>query len=168
MNRRVFLLLCFCLLALTGKAQVLLLDSVYCVNPETEEKGVVSLNFRVTASGTRDQLEVEIRNYPGYDKSVVLNFCKYPYVGESRLMRLESGVWCISSTIKHEVTYLLIGDIDHNSNDFAAMQIECRDKNKNKVNKYPYNLILPRGYVERIHEFISDCLEDGVLEEKRM
>lgn len=168
MIRRVFVLVFLCLSALAGRAQVLLLDSIYCINPETNETSMVSLNFRVTASGTRDQLEVEIQNYPGYEKSVVLNFCKYPYVGDSRLMRMNSGAWCITSTIKREATYLLIGDIDNNDKDFAPVQIEYRDKNNKKVNKYPCNLIVSRNNIERIHEFINDCLEDGVLEEKRL
>lgn len=152
---------------MTAKAQFMHFDSVLCVNAATQERAVVTLDFRTSTRGSQDQLDIEISGYPGYDKSVLLNFCKLPYAGDSRLMRMESGAWCITNTLKKATTYLLIGDIDNNSNAYAPIQIEYREKNK-KVDKYPYNLILPRESIVRIHEFLNDCLVDGILEEKRM
>ncbi len=155
------------LVSMMANAQNMHFDNITCVNSATNEQTAVSLNFRVASRGSQDQLEVQIDNYPDYEKPVVLNFCKLPYAGDSRLMRLESGVWCLTSTIKREMTYLLIGSIENTETAYTAIQIEYREKNK-KIDKYPCNLIVTREQAERIHEFLTECLVDGVLEEKRM
>ena len=165
--RKSLLALCLGAASLSANAQIMHFDSILCVNNATQEKAVVSLDFRITSRGSQDQLEVEIGNYPGYEKPVILHFCKLPYAGDSRLMRMESGAWCVTNIVKKTTTYLLIGDIDHNENDYTVMQIEYREKN-NKVDKYPYNLIVSREAVVRIHEYLNDCLVDGVLEERRL
>lgn len=165
--KKILFVLSFVFICMAAKAQVMHFDSITCVNSATQETAIVTVDFRITSRGSQDQLEIEFGKYPGYDKPVILNFCKLPYAGDSRLMRLESGVWCITNTLKKATTYLLIGDIVNNGNAYAPIQIEYREKNK-KVDKYPYNLIMSREAIVRIHEYLNDCLVDGVLEEKRM
>ena len=152
---------------MSAKAQLMHFDSILCVNPATQERVLVTLDFRITPQGSWKALEVEIGGYPGCDKPVLLKFCQLPYMGDSRLVRMASGTWLVTNTLKKESTYLLIGSIDSGDNAYAPLQIEYREKNK-KVDKYPCNLILTRNDVVLIREYLNDCIVDGVLEEKRL